>query len=790
MIIKRMKVTKRNGQKQELSLDRILYRLRKLTTIKNIGTLDNIDSDIVSASVIKSIHDDIKTSELDEEAARIAIGLSTEHPEYAQLASRIIISNMHKNTTECFSAAMELLYSNVNEQGLSVPLIGEKTMSVIRENKSVFNSCIDYNRDYLFDYFGYKTLERSYLLKIYVNNEFKIVERPQHMWLRVSIGIHGDDIESVLKTYELMSQFYFTHASPTLFNSGTPRPQQSSCFLLGIDDSMEGICDAVKKCALISKYAGGIGLHVSDIRAKGSYIKGTNGKSDGIVKVLKVFNEISRLANQGSKRNGSFAIYLEPWHADIEDFLELKKNSGEENKRARDLFYALWVCDAFMEAVEKDAEWYLMTPDISTGLTSTYGDEFTELYYKYVEDGKYVKKIKARNLWEKIINAQIENGMPYISYKDSVNKKSNQKNIGIIKSSNLCNEITLVSDTEETAVCNICTFSLSRYVKDDGKYDFDTLKEVVKTATKNMNKIIDNNFYSTREAEISNKRHRPIAMGVQGLANAFMKMKIPYNSEEARLLNKDIFETIQYAGWEGSMELAKKLGKTYDTYKGSPISEGIFQHNMWGVEESTMSGRWDWAKLRYNIQQHGVMNSMVTALPPTASTSQILGNYESFEPPTSNLFTRSTLSGIYPIINTYLIRDLIELNLWDNNMKQQLVSNNGSIQNIDSIPNNLKQIYKTIWEISQKTLIDLSADRAIFVDQTQSLNIHIAEPTLSKLSSMHFYGWKKGLKTGLYYLRSKPAAEAQKFTVDNKFKESKTLACSIDNKEECNMCSG
>lgn len=1479
-----MKVTKRNGESEELQFDKVLQRLRNLVNHKSLGTLKNIDPDVISQQVIKNIYDGVKTTELDEVAARITIGLSTEHPEYSELASRIIISNMHKNTSEDFNKAMEILFHNKTEDGIEVPLVSENLIKIANENKEKLNSVLDYSRDYLFDYFGFKTLERSYLLKIYSkeDKEYKIIERPQHMWLRVSLGIHGEDIEKAIETYNLMSTLHFTHASPTLFNSGTPRPQLSSCFhedtivttvnkgplkiknvqkgdevithlgnvkkvvqihknelngrkfydlnisktapikvtdnhklwvlskqnttpgwksvedltdgdfvsipnkkekatytenldisslknifkedekydfqvdetsitmiskwkhnnlnnnqtikcsrkhsqinrywkvedtfakflgvfygdghimtkdkipsgvgitihdkntelikfceetgykifgikpcvhkmknqnvvqvlynskyighvftelfgkgfngkklwmemyawgrnlvlsfleglittdgcvskddivsvqmsnvdfmrglyyllrnnnidtsygnvktpknstkdcvqiniprdeinkdnitkfynddrmthsdvkksrnqyshievngfkflkyisktqiqenlpkyvytlgieddhsynvegiiaencfLLGIDDSMQGIYKCLSDCAINSKHAGGIGLHVSNIRSKGSYIKGTNGRCDGIVKMLKVFNETARFANQGSKRNGSFAIYLEPWHEDIYEFLELRKNSGDEALRARDLFYAMWICDAFMVAVKKDDWWYLMSEDTNKGLTDAYGEEFTKLYYGYVEAGNYRKKIKARDLWQKILVSQIETGMPYMSYKDSVNMKCNQKNIGTVKSSNLCvagdtniltsegvfkikdlegkqvkiwnskmfsqvtptktgenqklinvrfnngselkctpyhkfyiqnveekntdvveakdlkpgmklidckfpvikegkddfkapyehglfsadqkyfpeyfkhfkddnveefkflsfppincnlqtklkwlagffdgsdvrmgsdviyienyivpskfltlvkyllqtlgvnpvvnrnililycsdvqgvvdlgfsskklniqrisslnfktkltvsvedisevsgthdtycfneplehkgifngvvtgncNEITLVSSPEETAVCNICTFSLPKYVEKNSKgkfvYDHKKLYDVVKIATRNMNNIIGLNFYPTPETKRSNLRHRPIAMGIQGLANVFFKMKIPFESEEARVLNKDIMETIQYAGWTASMELAREKGMTYETYEGSPISKGIFQHNMWGVDDSELDGRWNWDKLRRDIKEHGVLNSMITALPPTASTSQILGNYESFEPQNSNMFMRSTMSGDFPIINKYLINDLIDLGIWDNDMKAEIINDNGSVQHIQKIPDHIKKIYKTIWEIPQKHLIDFSADRALFVDQTQSLNCFVQKPNIGNLTSMHFYAWEKGLKTGMYYLRSKAANQAEKFTVSQSIQQSKKknnalLACSIDNREECVSCSG
>jgi ribonucleoside-diphosphate reductase alpha chain len=781
-----MKVVKRNGNVVDLSFDKVLWRLRKLVKDKNLGTLENVEADIISHEVIKNIYDGVKTSELDEVASRIAISYSTEHPEYGVLASRVIISNMHKNTSECFSEAIETLGKK--------ELVSQEIVEIVRKHKNILNDSLDYSRDYLFDYFGYKTIERSYLLKV---SDTQIIERPQHMWMRVSLGIHKQDIVRALETYNLMSQFYFTHASPTLFNSGTNRPSMSSCFLLGINDSMDGIYKCLRDCAMISKNAGGIGVHVSNIRSKGSYIKGTNGKSDGLVKMLKVFNETARFANQGSKRNGSFAIYLEPHHADIFEFLELRKNTGDETMRARDLFYAMWISDLFMECVENNGDWYLMSEDTSPGLTDVYGEEYRALYNKYVTEGNYRKKIKARDLWQKILVSQIETGMPYMSYKDSINEKCNQKNIGVVKSSNLCNEITLVSDDTETAVCNICTFSLSKFLERDHLggfvYNHQRLYEVVKIATRNMNNVIDYNFYPTPEARKSNTRHRPIAMGIQGLANLFFEMGIPFESDTSRQLNLEIMETIQFAGWEASMLLSKESGKAYETFPGSPISKGIFQHNMWGFENDQLSGRWNWNVLKEQVMKYGVMNSMITSLPPTASTSQILGNYESFEPQNSNMFMRSTLSGDFPIINKWLVQDLVKLGIWNTEMKNQIITNSGSVQNITGIPESLKKIYKTIWEIPQKVLLEMSADRARFVDQTQSLNVYMASPTIAKLSSMHFYAWKLKLKTGMYYLRSKPASNAQQFSIQKNTTKTtieEQLICSIDNRDACQSCSG
>lgn len=1007
-----MKVIKRNGKEQELSFDKILYRIKKVSgkcSQNSLEDLVNVDHCLIAQEVIANIFDGISTSQLDEIAARISVSYSTVDTDYAELAARLCVSNLHKKTTECYSEVSRELH----EKGL----ISDETFEIVEKNKDTLNNSIDYSRDYLFDYFGLKTLERSYLLK--EGDTGEIIERPQNMWLRVAVGIHKHDIPRVIETYNLMSQFYFTHASPTLFNAGTNRPALSSCYLTAISDSMLGIYKTLSDCAMISKHAGGIGLHVSNIRSSGSYIKGTNGKSDGIVKMLKVFNETARFANQGSKRNGSFAVYLEPHHADIQEFLELRKNTGDESLRARDLFYAMWVSDYFMECVENNGDWYLMSEDTNPGLTDSYGEEYKQLYLSYVESGNYRQKIKARDLWQKILVSQIETGMPYMSYKDAVNEKSNQKNIGVIKSSNLCvapetkiltsygylridalvgrddievwngsqfsrcsvfktsdeselvkvsfsdgaflectkyhkfhlkdgrvvcasellsgeilkncdfpvlfvekdntlrdklnwistnfseniesgelviglekgfskselleiklmlqtiginvavdfsgsdritigaryipylcrlgflpknisisgvfeikelevsvvsveetgrisktycfneplrhtgvlngvltgncNEITLVSNEEEIAVCNICTFSLPKYVEknSDGTfyYNHEKLSEIVRIATRNMNNVIDYNYYPVPETRTSNMRHRPIAMGIQGLANVFFEMKIPFDSEEAKTLNKEIMETVQYSGWKASMELAKELGEPYSSFVGSPASKGVFQHNMWGIKNSETSGRWDWDSLRSEIVVHGVRNSMITALPPTASTSQILGNYESFEPQNSNMFMRSTLSGDFPIINRYLVKDLAKLGLWSEDMKNAIIANQGSVQNIEEIPDWIKKVYKTIWEISQKTLLEMSRDRGLFVDQTQSLNVYMTKPSIAKLSSMHMYGWKIGLKTGLYYLRTKSASNAQQFTVSKK-QVKEEIVCSLDNRDACLACSG
>ena len=810
-----MKIIKRNGQSQDISFDKILHRIKNLSNDKNLGILKNVEPDIVSMEVIKNLFDGVSSSELDELASRISVSLATEHPEYGVLASRIIISNMHKNTQREFSRVIETLYNNVNENGEKVPLVSKELFEIVKKHKARLNNVIDYTRDYLFDYFGFKTLERSYLLK---TTPGRVVERPQTMWMRVSLGINSNDIDSAIKSYNLLSQGYFTHATPTLFNFGTPRQQGSSCFLLDLEDSMKDIYKCLSDCAIISKHAGGIGLSASKVRSSGSHIKGTNGKSDGIIKMLKVFNETARFSNQGSRRNGSIAIYLEVFHDDIFEFLDLRKNSGDDNLRARDLFYALWICDAFMEAVEKDLDWYLMSPDTSPGLTDVHSAEFESLYYNYIAEGKYKRKIRARDLWNKILVSQIETGMPYVSYKDSVNSKTNHQNLGTIQCSNLCNEILIYSNEEEYGTCNIATLGLPKYVERDNfdvpTFDFVKLYEVTKFVVRNLNHVIDKNFYPVKEAQRSNSRSRPIAIGIQGLANVFFEMRISYTSPEAKVLNKLIFETIYFGALEASVELAISYGP-YPAFDGSPFSKGILQFDMWGLSDKDLSGRWDWNWLRERIKTYGTYNSLTTALPPTASTSQILGNYESFEPVTSNFFMRSTLSGDFPIVNKYLVNDLIALKLWNTTMKERIILHNGSIQKIEEIPDDLKDLYKTVWEIPQRVLIELSADRAPFIDHTQSLNIYMESPTLAKLTSMHFYGWKKGLKTGMYYLRSKPTATAQSFSIDAALQKSELIAdqlrsaeaqkseaqaasesqqeaayCSIDNKDACLACSG
>lgn len=753
-----MEVIKRDGRKEPVKFDKITARIEKLSYSLNRDYVDPVE---IAKKVITGIYDGVTTAELDNLAAEICATLATVHPDYAILAARIAISNLQKNTTKSFSRTMKKLYEYVDPKtDEKASLIGEETYRVIKKNANALNSAIIYDRDFNYDYFGFKTLERSYLLKI----DGKVAERPQHMLMRVAVGIHGEDIEAAIETYNLMSEKWFTHATPTLFNAGTPKPQLSSCFLLHMkEDSIGGIYDTLKDCALISQSAGGIGLSIHNIRATGSYIKGTNGHSNGIIPMLRVFNDTARYVDQGgNKRKGAFAIYLEPWHADVFEFLDLKKNHGKEELRARDLFYAMWIPDLFMERVEADDTWSLFCPNEAPGLSDVYGKEFEELYARYEREGRPRKVVKAQELWFKIIESQIETGTPYMLYKDHANHKSNQKNLGTIKSSNLCTEIMEYTAPDETAVCNLASIALSRFVI-NGKFDHEELYRVTQTVTRNLNKIIDINYYPIPEARRSNLRHRPIGIGVQGLADAFIMLRMPFESEEARGLNKDIFETIYFAALSASKDLAKEQG-AYETFEGSPISQGIFQFDMWGVTPN--SGRWDWDKLREEIKEVGVRNSLLLAPMPTASTSQILGNNECFEPYTSNVYTRRVLSGEFVVVNKHLLRDLVELGLWDNKMKNKLIAENGSVQNISEIPQNLKDIYKTVWEIKQKSILDMAADRGAFICQSQSLNIHLEDPTYGKLSSMHFYAWKKGLKTGTYYLRTKSAADAIKFTVD------------------------
>ena len=810
-----MQIKKRDGRLEKLSFDKIIYRLSKLCNDSSLCLLKTIDPDIIAQRVVSSIYDGVTSCELDEEAARIAISM-TENPEYQKLASRIIISNAHKNTIECFSEVMENLYNNIDKLGNPAPILADDIIEIIRKHKNTINFAIDYKKDYLFDYFGYKTLERSYLQKILnkTTNKMDVVERPQHLYMRVAIGIHKDDIESVIKTYNLISQHYYTHATPTLFNAGTRLANLASCFLIGTEDSLEGIFKTITDCGKISKMAGGIGLHVTNIRAKGSLIRGTNGPSDGLIPMLKVYNEVAKYINQGGKRKGSFACYVEPWHSDILEFLDLKKNQGHEDVRARDLFYAMWVPDLFMKRVEEDSDWYLMCPDECPGLTDVYGEEFEELYNKYVEEGRYKRIVKAQEVWTHILDAQMETGTPYIGYKDAVNKKCNQKNLGTIRSSNLCLEISLYSDHNEYAVCNLCSIALPKFVKYDENgspfFDFEHLKNVSEYIIEPMNKVIDNNYYPVPETKKSNMAHRPIGVGVQGLVDVYVKMRLPFESQEAKKLNKEIFETIYYGCLKGSIELAKNDG-TYSSFKGSPFSEGKLQFDLAaefdGIDLSNyLSGRWDWDTLKSDLVKYGARNSMLLALMPTASTAQIMGNTESIECFDSCIFKRRVLSGEYVVVNKYLVEDLLKLGLWSKELKDTIIANEGSIQNIDIIPDNLKALYKTVWEISMKSVIEQASDRGVFVDQMQSMNLFMANPNYKRLTSMHFYAWKAHLKSGMYYLRSKASASAGKFSIDpelekrikekqqkgealEKEEEEVILACSRENLEDCAMCS-
>ena len=759
-----MYVLKRDGRKEEIMFDKITARVRKLC----YGLNELVDPLKVAMRVIEGLYDGVTTSELDNLAAEVAATMTTAHPDYARLAARISVSNLHKNTKKTFSEVMYDLYTYVNPRtGKDAPLLSDEVYKVISENKEKLDSTIIYNRDFGYDYFGFKTLERSYLLKL----NGIIAERPQHMLMRVSIGIHLNDLDSAIETYELMSKKFFTHATPTLFNAGTPKPQMSSCFLLTAkDDSIDGIYDTLKQTAKISQSAGGIGLAMHNIRATGSYIAGTNGTSNGIVPMLRVFNDTARYVDQGGgKRKGSFAIYLEPWHADIFDFLDLKKNHGKEEMRARDLFYAMWIPDLFMKRVQEDSFWTLMCPNECPGLPDVHSEEFDALYLDYEERGKGRKTIKARELWEKITESQIETGTPYMLYKDAANSKSNQKNLGTIRSSNLCTEIIEYTSPDEVAVCNLASIALPMFIK-DGKFDHQELYAITKRVTRNLNKVIDRNYYPVIEAENSNMRHRPIGIGVQGLADTFIKLRMPFTSDDAKQLNQDIFETIYYAAVTASMEEATEDGP-YQTYEGSPISEGKFQHNLWGLKDEDLSGLWDWGTLRKQVLKNGVRNSLLVAPMPTASTSQILGNNECFEPYTSNIYTRRVLSGEFIVVNKHLLEDLVELGLWNEGLKQDIMRANGSIQHVDAIPQDIKELYKTVWELSMKDIIDMSRQRGYFIDQSQSLNLFMEGATMAKLTSMHFYAWKSGLKTGMYYLRTKSAVDAIKFTLDNKKKE-------------------
>jgi len=788
-----MYVVKRDGRKEAVKFDKITARIIKMC----YGLDPLVSPEAVAMKVIEGIYDGVTTSELDNLAAETAAAKTIDHPDYALLASRIAVSNLHKETKKSFSEVMEDLYTYVDPKtNQPASLLAEDVYNVIMENREVLDSSIIYDRDFKYDYFGFKTLSRSYLLRL--NGE--IAERPQQMLMRVSVGIHKGDINEAIKTYNLMSEGWFTHATPTLFNAGTPKPQMSSCFLLTMkQDSIDGIYDTLKSCAKISQSAGGIGLAIHDIRATGSYIKGTNGASNGIVPMLRVFNDTARYVDQGGgKRKGSFAVYIEPWHADVFDFLDLKKNHGKEEQRARDLFYALWIPDLFMKRVESNGDWTLMCPNECPGLSDTHSAEFEALYTKYESEGKGRKTIKAQDLWFKILESQIETGTPYMLYKDAANAKSNQQNLGTIKSSNLCTEIIEYTSPDEIAVCNLASLALPKFVMEDGQFDHNKLFEVTYQATVNLNRIIDGNYYPVEEARNSNMRHRPIGLGVQGLADAFIMMRFPFESPEAKQLNAEIFETIYYAAMTASKDLAKKEG-AYESFPGSPLSKGIFQFDMWNV---TPSNRWEWDVLRKEVMEFGARNSLLLAPMPTASTAQILGNNECFEPYTSNIYTRRVLSGEFIIVNKHLLKDLVKEGLWNKDMRSKLMASNGSVQNIIEIPAHLKALYKTAWEISQKAIVDLAADRGAYICQSQSLNIFMENANFGKLTSMHFYGWKQGLKTGMYYLRTKAATDAQKITVDKKFQvepevsiatinsNKDAISCSIENPDSCESCSG
>lgn len=810
-----MFVIKRDGRQEKVHFDKVTARISKLCYGLNEEYVCPVT---IAQKVVQGVYKGVTTSELDELAAETAAHLTTDHPDYGMLAARIAVSNLHKETSKSFTDTIEKLHKYIEPRtGHSASMIDDKVYKFIMDNADACNSAIIYDRDFGYDFFGFKTLERSYLLKI----DGRIVERPQQMLLRVSCGIHCGDLKSAVQTYNLMSQKWFTHASPTLFNAGTPKPQLSSCFLLTMQgDSIEGIYDTLKQCAQISKQAGGIGLAVHNIRATGSYIKGTNGTSNGLTPMLRVFNNTARYVDQGGgKRKGAFAVYVEPWHADIFHFLDLKKNHGVEEERARDLFYGLWISDLFMQRVEKNGDWSLFCPNETPGLPDTWGEEHNALYLKYEKEGLARKTLKARAVWQAILESQTETGTPYILYKDAANRKSNQQNLGTIRSSNLCTEIIEYTSPEEVAVCNLASIALNKFVKEDKTYDHKTLYDVTYVVTRNLDKVIDVNYYPVKEAEYSNMRNRPIGIGVQGLADAFILMRLPFDSPEAAQLNKDIFETIYFAAQTASKDLAQEKGK-YATFEGSPLSQGKFQFDMWGIKSSDLSGRWDWDTLRKEVMEHGARNSLLLAPMPTASTSQILGNNECFEPYTSNLYVRRTLAGEFVCVSKHLLLDLIDLGLWDNNMKNRLMAANGSIQGIPEIPKNIKDLYKTVWEISGKTIVEMAAGRGAFIDQSQSLNVHMVDANFAKLTSMHFYAWKKGLKTGMYYLRTKAAADAIKFTVDTKVLKEVTkkndpeeedtkkktpvedveawrkkreqqkadMVCSLDNKDACVSC--
>ena len=787
-----MEVIKRDGAKERVKLDKILNRVKKQSYGLNMDYIEPME---IAKKVIHGLYDGISSVELDTLAAETAAALTPTHPDYSILASRICVTSLHKTTPKSFSQVIDQLYNYVDPKtGLKAPMIADDVYDIIMKNSKDIDSQIITDRDLDYDYFGFKTLEKSYLLKI----DGHPAERPQQMLMRVAIGIHKEDLASAYKTYDLMSQGYFTHATPTLFNAGTRRPQLSSCFLVSMDDdSIQGIYKTLSDVAQISKNAGGIGLHIHNVRGTGAYIRGTNGTSNGIIPMLKVFNETARYVDQGGgRRKGSFAIYLEPWHCDVEDFLNLRKNHGKEEMRARDLFLALWTPDLFMERVKADGEWTLFSPDEAPGLDDVYGDDFVKLYTKYESEGRGRKTIKAQELWYKIIEAQIETGTPYMLYKDAANLKSNQRNLGTIKSSNLCTEIMEYSDAKETAVCNLASIALPKFIipGKKPKYDFNALKDIAYTATINLNRVIDVNYYPTKETKASNMKHRPIGIGVQGLADTFAILKIPFESEEAKTLDRDIFEAIYYGAMCASVDLAEKEG-AYQTFKGSPLSKGLFQFDLWNELPST---RWDWEELRERVKTFGARNSLLLAPMPTASTSQILGNNECFEPFTSNIYIRKTLSGEFPVVNKHLVKDLVKIGLWNEGLRDKIIINNGSVQDIQEIPEDLKTIYKTAWEMSQKIIIDHAATRAPFICQSQSMNLFVQDANFAKLSSAHFYGWDKGLKTGSYYIRTKAATTAIKgLGIDTTKSQEVTktedenysdLLCSIDNPDDCIAC--
>jgi len=771
-----MRVKKRNGLSEPVMFEKITARIKKLC----YGLDPSVDALFIAQKVITGLYDNVSVSEIDDLAAETAAFLSTHHPDFSKLAARISVSNLHKNTEKTFSKVIEKLYRHVHNDA-AAPLIADDIYEIILKNEDDINAAIVYDRDFNYDYFGFKTLEKSYLMRI--NNE--VVERPQQMWMRVSIGIHKHDIDAAIETYKLLSQGWFTHATPTLFNAGTPNPQMSSCFLTCMmDDSIDGIFESLKMCAKISKGAGGIGLSISNIRGKGAYIKGSGGESNGLIPMLRVFNDTARYVDQGGgKRKGAFAVYIEPWHADIEDILELKKNTGKEEHRARDLFYGLWIPDIFMKRVEKEEKWSLFCPSKCPDLIDSYGDDFENKYIEYEKLGFYTEQIEARKLWFQILDAQMETGNPYMLYKDHANKKSNHNHMGTIRCSNLCTEIIEYTSPEETAVCNLASIALPKYV-DEKTFDHKKLFQVTYVITKNLNKIIDHNFYPVPQAQYSNFRNRPIGIGVQGLADTFALMRYPFDSEEAKILNKEIFETIYFASLTASCDLAEKDG-SYDTYVGSLVHQGFLQFDMWNV---TPTSRWDWDALRLKIAKHGIRNSLLIAPMPTASTAQILGNNECFEPFTTNIYTRRVLAGEFPVVNKYLLKDLMDINLWTPEIRTEIIRNNGSIQNIMKIPEDIRKLYKTVWEISQRSIINMAADRGAFIDQSQSLNLFVNEPNYAKLTSMHFHTWNKGLKTGMYYLRTKAASETIKFTLDKKEKSNEEEVMTCNRNGDCLSC--